>query len=83
MKILPTKQRFGRRLDRYPNKMTTKSLAREIEARVLEGFSPVGAFLTVAEGVKNWAELEGNDVGRGGRAAEPRLLAVHSVASSA
>jgi hypothetical protein len=62
VEVLPTRKRvelayassgFG-----YPNVLTLDSIVREIGVRIADGFTPVEAFLTVADGVRNWYAAE-------------------------
>lgn len=61
MKLLDSKLRVPRefaRVDEYPNRVTLESIEREIRDRVDNGMSPIDAFLTVADGVRNWNSKE-------------------------
>ena len=42
----------------YPNTLTLESVNQEIASRIDEGFDPLAAFLTVADGVRNWKAKE-------------------------
>ena len=58
--LLPQRKRSTRfhAISEYPNTLTLESVIVEIESRIAGGFTPVQAFLTVAEGVRNWNESE-------------------------
>lgn len=66
--LLPTRRRVpdgysppgasGGGIDLYPNTITFESVDQEIASRIDEGFDPLAAFLTVADGVKNWSARE-------------------------
>lgn len=45
---------FTASIAEYPNTLTLDSINEEVQKRIDEGFEPIEAFLTVAEGVRNW-----------------------------
>lgn len=59
IEILPGRERVDKDDPRnYPNALTLHSINREIIDRIAEGFTPIQAFLTVADGVRNWSAHE-------------------------